>query len=125
MEKMPFQPEADVDTVVATVPIVRLGLHRHDWRTGLPILTGSLVTLRELRMEDAPALFAALTTEEVSRFISPPPSTIEGFERFIAWTQRQRELGQYVCFAIVPRESDTAVGLFQIRSLEQGFGVGE
>jgi len=125
MEKMPFQPEADVDTVVATVPIVRLGLHRHDWRTGLPILTGSLVTLRELRMEDAPALFAALTTEEVSRFISPPPSTIEGFERFIAWTHKQRVAGQYVCFAVLPRGSEIAIGLFQVRSLEADFGSAE
>ena len=125
MEKMPFQPEADVDTVVSTVPIVRSGLHRHDWRTGLPILTGSLVTLRELRMEDAPALFAALTTEEVSRFISPPPSTIEGFERFIAWTHKQRVAGQYVCFAVLPRGSEIAIGLFQVRSLEADFGSAE
>ncbi len=125
MEKMPFQPNADVDTIVSTVPIVRSGLHRHDWRTGLPILTGSLVTLRELRIEDAPALFAALTTEEVSRFISPPPSTIEGFERFIAWTHKQRIAGQYVCFAVVPRGSDIAIGLFQVRSLEADFGSAE
>jgi RimJ/RimL family protein N-acetyltransferase len=125
MEKMPFQPHADVDTIVSTVPIVESGLHRHDWRTGLPILTGSLVTLRELRMEDAPALFAALTTEEVSRFISPPPSTVEGFERFIAWTHKQRVAGQYVCFAVVPRGADIAIGLFQVRSLEADFGSAE
>jgi RimJ/RimL family protein N-acetyltransferase len=125
MEKMPFQPHVEVDTLVSTVPIVQSGLHRHDWRTGLPILTGSLVTLRELRMEDAPALFAALTTEEVSRFISPPPSTIEGFERFIAWTHKQRAAGQYVCFAVIPRGSDVAIGLFQVRSLEADFGSAE
>ena len=47
-------------------------------------------SLRELRASDAASLFALLTTEEVSRFISPPPSTVEGFERFIAWTLRQR-----------------------------------
>ena len=125
MEKMPFQPHADVDTIVSTVPTVKSGLHRHDWRTGLPILTGSLVTLRELRMEDAPALFAALTTEEVSRFISPPPSTIEGFERFIAWSHKERIAGQYVCFAVVPRGSNVAIGLFQVRSLEADFGSAE
>ena len=50
MEKMPFQEHAGVDTIVSTVPIAKSGLHRHDWRTGLPILTGSLVTLRELRL---------------------------------------------------------------------------
>ena len=46
---------------------------------------GKQVVMRELRASDAPSLFALLTTEEVSRFISPPPSTVEGFERFIAW----------------------------------------
>src|SRR5207253_253387 len=49
----------------------------------------------------------------------------EGFERFIAWTHRQREAGRYVCFAIVPRGSDTAIGLFQVRSLEPDFGNAE
>src|SRR5262249_21379847 len=53
-------------------------------------------------------------------FISPPPPTIEGFERFIAWTHRQRAAGVYVCFAVVPAGGDTAVGLFQVRALEAG-----
>ena len=59
-----------------------------DWRQQLPVLTGSGITLRELRMSDAPALLALLTTEEVTRFISPPPTTLEGFERFIQWAAR-------------------------------------
>src|SRR5262249_610677 len=67
----------------------------------------------------------ALTTEEVSRFISPPPRTVEGFERFITWTIRQRELGQYVCFAVVPRGSDRAIGLFQVRTLDSDFTSAE
>jgi hypothetical protein len=46
--------------------------------------------MRELRREDAPTLLAMLTTEEVSRFITPPPTTVEGYERFIAWTHRER-----------------------------------
>ena len=48
------------------------------------------MTLRELRASDAPSLFAMLTTEEVTRFISPPPTTVEGFVKFIAWTIRER-----------------------------------
>jgi len=121
---MPYQPH--LDPVATTVP-----LHRNpavtptDWRTGLPTLTGSLVELRELRTTDAPSLFATLGTEEVARFISPPPSSVEGFERFIQWTHRQREAGQYVCFAIVPRGGDRAVGLFQIRALVPGFETAE
>src|SRR6187399_3315914 len=89
-----------------------------DWKKGLPVLQGMGITLRELRMSDAPALLALLTTEEVTRFISPPPTTLEGFERFIAWTVREREAGRYLCFAVVPEGYDTAVGLFQVRQLD-------
>ena len=35
-----------------------------DWRDGAPVLSGSLVTLRELREGDAAALFMALSTDE-------------------------------------------------------------
>jgi RimJ/RimL family protein N-acetyltransferase len=121
MEKMPYQPDLDEAAPAAVAQAVGSS----DWRSSLPLLTGSLVTLRELQTSDAPSLFAMLTTEEVSRFISPPPSSVEGFERFIAWTDRQRAAGQYVCFAVVPKGSDTAVGVFQVRSLEPGFGTAE
>jgi RimJ/RimL family protein N-acetyltransferase len=96
-----------------------------DWKKGLPVLRGEGVTLRELRISDAGSLLALLTTEEVTRFISPPPTTIEGFERFIMWAQREREAGRYACFAVVPDGYDTAIGLFQIRQLDSSFGTGE
>jgi RimJ/RimL family protein N-acetyltransferase len=96
-----------------------------DWKQALPVLTGSMVTLRELRISDATSLLAMLSTEEVARFISPPPTTVEGFERFIAWTQRERAAGNYACFAVVPHGMDTAVGIFQVRQLEPGFSTAE
>jgi ribosomal-protein-alanine N-acetyltransferase len=96
-----------------------------NWKTALPVMAGSSFTLRELRLEDAASLLAMLTTEEVSRFISPPPTTVEGFERFIAWTHRERMAGNYACFAIVPQGMDTAIGIFQVRSLEPGFATAE
>jgi RimJ/RimL family protein N-acetyltransferase len=96
-----------------------------DWRTGLPVLAAGCVTLRELRVSDAPALLEMIATEEVARFISPPPTTVEGFERFIAWTHRERAAGRYVCFAVVPAGRETAIGIFQVRQLEPGFGTAE
>jgi RimJ/RimL family protein N-acetyltransferase len=96
-----------------------------NWRQALPVLMGRGVTLRELELTDAPALLAMLTTDEVSRFISPPPTTVQGFERFIAWTHQQRAAGLYVCFAVVPDGMTTAIGLFQVRSLEPGFATAE
>jgi RimJ/RimL family protein N-acetyltransferase len=96
-----------------------------EWRTALPTLTGARVTLRELQETDAASLFAAMSTADVTRFLSPPPTSLEGFERFIAWTHRQRAVGQYVVFGLTPRGSDAAVGVLQIRSLEPDFGTAE
>ena len=96
-----------------------------DWKDGLPLLAGSTFTLREMRIDDAPSLLAMLTTEEVSRFISPPPTTVEGFERFIEWAERERQAGNYLCFAVVPDGMTAAVGIFQVKSLDGGFNNAE
>jgi [ribosomal protein S5]-alanine N-acetyltransferase len=96
-----------------------------DWRQTLPVATNGAVTLRELRTSDAPALLELLTHDEVARFISPPPTTVEGFERFIAWARRERAAGRYICFAVVPAGMDTAVGIFQIRQLDPTFETAE
>jgi RimJ/RimL family protein N-acetyltransferase len=95
------------------------------WRNGLPVLTGSMATLRELRLSDAAALLAMLSTEEVTRFISPAPATLEGFERFIAWSNRERAQGTAMCFAVVPHGMDAPVGIFQIRQIEPDFATAE
>jgi ribosomal-protein-alanine N-acetyltransferase len=96
-----------------------------DWRTALPVLSGDKVTLRELELRDARSLLSLLTTAEVARFISPPPTSVEGFERFITWAKAERQKGTYVCFAVVPHGMSTAVGLFQVRQLEPGFATAE
>ena len=120
MEKMPYQPALDTIPIQPATPVVST-----DWQRRLPLLCGTRVVLRELRKSDAMSLFAMLNSEEVSRFISPPPSTVEGFERFIEWTLRQRIAGAYVCFAVTLSDEDTAIGLFQVRQLEQGFATAE
>jgi [ribosomal protein S5]-alanine N-acetyltransferase len=130
MEKMPYRVELDtamiqLSTETVMVQPVGEAVVSSDWRHGLPTLRGKQVVLRELRASDAASLFALLTTEEVARFISPPPSTVDGFERFIAWTIRQRAAGAYACFAVTLRGYDTAIGIFQIRETEPGFGTAE
>jgi [ribosomal protein S5]-alanine N-acetyltransferase len=96
-----------------------------DWRQQLPVLTGDTLTLRELRLSDAATLLTTMTTEQVARFISTPPTTVEGFERFIQWTQRERANGRYLCFAIVPNGADQAAGIFQLRQVESDFSIAE
>ena len=124
MEKMPYRDG------IPSLPAPQKTAHpsevvQSDWKRALPVLTAETITLRELRMSDAPSLLAMLATEEVARFISPPPTTVEGFERFIAWTQRERESGNYVCFGVVPDGMEHAVGLFQVRQLEPSFATAE
>lgn len=125
MEKMPFRYAETVMDVQAVISAARTVTTTSDWRQALPVLNGAMVTLRELRLSDAPSLLAMLSTEEVARFISPPPTTVDGFERFIAWTHRERAAGNYICFGVVPHGCDSAIGIFQVRQLEPGFATAE
>jgi RimJ/RimL family protein N-acetyltransferase len=125
---MPYRQELDLTTVqeaAATMQKATTGVVSTDWQRQLPVLAGDRVVLRELRASDAPSLFALLTTEEVARFISPPPTSVEGFEKFIAWTHRQRTAGSYACFAVTLQGFDTAIGIFQVRATEPGFVTAE
>ncbi len=122
MERMPYRDDIGVQTQLrpaADTPATS------NWRDALPVLAGGSVVLRELRRDDAPALHALLTTEEVARFISPPPTTVEGFERFIDWTLDQRAAGAYVCFAVTIKGFDTAIGIFQVRARDLNFETAE
>ena len=77
MEKMPYQPELERAATMATPST------RDDVRLAHQPAGPGRSELHPSRAaaEDAPSLLAMLTTEEVSRFISPPPTTVEGFER--------------------------------------------
>ena len=75
MEKMPYLDTLE-EPVPQAAPAIDADVVTTDWRQRLPVLSGLGVTLRELRESDAASLCALLTTEEVSRFISPPPSTV-------------------------------------------------
>jgi ribosomal-protein-alanine N-acetyltransferase len=84
------------------------------WKHRLPILSGRSIALREVRLSDAPSLVAVLTRDEVTRFMSPPPGSLEGFERFVKWSHRQRAAGGCACFAVTLKGSDAAIGMFQV-----------
>jgi RimJ/RimL family protein N-acetyltransferase len=113
MEKMPYQERAQVVSQAL------------DWRFGLPTIRAGKVTLRDIRESDASALMAMLTTDEVAEFISPLPRTVEGFHGFISEVHNERLLGNSFCYGIVPDGYEDAMGLFQVRQLEPGFGSAE
>jgi len=119
MEKMPYRAELD-----RIVPLTPSSISR-DWRNSLPVLVGRTVTLREIQLADAASLFAMLRSGEVSRFISPAPTNIDGFEKFSTWACAERAAGRYACFAVVPHDMDTAIGLFQVRQLDAEFATAE
>src|SRR5262245_20693955 len=96
-----------------------------DWKNGLPIFKSSRMMIRELVKSDAATLLALLKREEVARFISPPPTTPEGFEKFIQWAIGQRHAGNQMTFGMVPEGYDHAVGLVQVRAIAPNFSVAE
>lgn len=113
MEEMANALEIGIHTSLASSAIEDVVITA-DWRDRLPVLTGERIRLRELRRGDAASLLALLTNDEVTRFISPPPTTLEGFEGFIDWAARQRSAGSHAGFAATLEGSDTLIGLFQI-----------
>lgn len=96
-----------------------------DWRKGLPELRDTRVTLREIQCDDAESLLAHLYRPPVLRFITPCPSTREGFERFIRWAQAERRRGRFACYAIVPAGATAAVGVIQVWPIERDFSTAE
>ena len=120
MEKMPYSEALHAALPAMEYPAAH-DVTSSDWRHHLPVLAAGSVTLRALRSGDAESLCRLLTTAEVARFISPPPTSVEGFRRFIAWAGHEQAAGRYACFAVVPAGTDTAVGIFQVRQLDAEF----
>lgn len=98
---------------------------RTDWRGGLPTLRDGHVTMRQLRINDAPSLVAHLNDARVWRYIAQCPSTVAGFARFIRWTHDERSRGKLACFGIVPAAETSAVGVIQIWPIEPDFSTAE
>ena len=95
------------------------------WRQLMPVLSTDGLVLREVRRDDASSLLAMLATDDVSRFMSPLPPTLDSFGRFVAWNDEQRAAGQSVCFVVIPEGIGGPVGVFQLRSLEAAFVTAE
>jgi [ribosomal protein S5]-alanine N-acetyltransferase len=125
MEDMRFKLQMEHAGPTPSLAVIEEPRPATDWRRGLPTLSGTRVSVRPLRLSDAASLFDMLSSDEVTRFISPPPTTLETFEKFILRANREREAGNYLCFAIVPAGVDVAIGLIQVRQLEPTFETAE
>lgn len=113
------------------LPVVPPALHlpvppaSQAWRDAFPVLANDRVTLREVRPSDARSLVGLLTAGEVTRFISPPPSDVETFARFVEWAHGERVAGRCACFAVVPAGCDAPVGILQVRLLDPSHATAE
>lgn len=100
-------------------------IERAGWRRRLPVLRGHRLVLREVRLTDVGSLMEELSDPNVTRYITPPPRTRDGFERFVRWAQAERRAGRFLCFAVLPRATGRAVGVIQVWAIEPGFDVAE
>jgi len=100
-------------------------LRAPDWWHEVPTLSGQTVQVREVDHRDTGNLFELLTDVKVARYISTPPPSLAAFHGFIEWAHRRRKAGTCVCFAVVPRGMNQAIGLFQLRALEPSFRIAE
>ena len=120
---MPYQDQIELPTSSSTTR--GNPTSPFDWHFGLPTLRAHNVTLREVRDSDAAALLAMLSSDEVAEFVSPLPRTVEGFRGFIREVRDDRVMGHSFCYGVIPEGYDDAMGLFQVRQLEPGFGSAE
>jgi len=84
----------------------------------LPELASARATLRELQLSDASSLLSVLKKPEMRSFVADEPDSLDGVEKFIEWTHRGRRTGRHLCYGVVPAGGSTAVGLFQVSSMD-------
>ncbi len=73
-------------------------------------LGGAHVRLEPLRMEHAPALFAAADEDDIWTLMVPRPRGLAGYETYIRWALDQTILGQQLPFAVIRKSDGELVG---------------
>ena len=96
-----------------------------NWRTGLPVLTGQRVTLREPAPEDVPAIASLLSLSDASRFGLDAFAGEPDARRLIDTAVNDRSAGTAFTYVITLSGPRTAVGLMQIRRLDATFEAAE
>jgi RimJ/RimL family protein N-acetyltransferase len=96
-----------------------------NWRAGLPVLAGQLVTLREPAPEDVPAIASLLSLSDASRFGLDAFTGELDARRLIDKAVHDRSAGTAFTYVITVTGARTAVGLMQIRRLDATFEAGE
>src|SRR5258705_13368930 len=62
-----------------------------DWAKQLPVLAARRLAMLELPPSDAGSLLSMLATVAVAKFISPPPTTLQGFQMLLRRSIHERQ----------------------------------
>jgi RimJ/RimL family protein N-acetyltransferase len=86
-------------------------------------LTRALI--REVRVGDAPALAATMGGAGLQGHVDGPVLAARDVARFIRWARQERQQERLVCFAVVPHDTGTAAGVFQMWPVGRDCGAFE
>ena len=95
------------------------------WRTGLPVLSGQMVSMREPVHEDLPAIGAVLSLGDATRFGIEDSTDETAPHRLIDAAIRDRLAGTAFTFVVILTASRRIAGLLQVRRLDPTFECGE
>ncbi len=95
------------------------------WRTGLPVLSGPMVSMREPVLEDTAAIAAVLAVGDATRFGIDDSADENAAPRLIDAAIRDRLAGSGFTFVVILTASRRIVGLVQVRRLDPTFECGE
>lgn len=83
----------------------------------LPVLTQGDVCLREVHPRDSAALVELFARPDVSAHLSPPPSTVDEFNSWIALSHSRRSERRAACYTLITGTGEVS-GLFMALRLE-------
>jgi RimJ/RimL family protein N-acetyltransferase len=96
-----------------------------NWRSGLPVLAGHLVTLREPMPSDLTALVSLLSLSDATHFgLDDVPSEADA-RRFIEGAAHDRAAGRAFTYVVTITGTQKVVGLIQMRRLDPSFEAAE
>jgi RimJ/RimL family protein N-acetyltransferase len=96
-----------------------------DWKKELPVLTGRLVTLREVAPSDLAGVIDLLSAPDATRFGIEEPCADIAAQRLIEHAARNREAGIGFSYAITLTAPRAFTGLIGVRRLDPAFETAE
>ena len=96
-----------------------------NWRNLPPVLKGCGVTLKEVEVVEAVALFRLLSHDEIAEVIAPPPASPADLAARIEAARIERLDGRGICLTLARDKDASPAGLFRVREMERGFGSAE